>query len=54
MKLSIIIPVGKDEKNFHLIQQIKNQFLDSEIILVCDSQCDRANLENVHYHQLLL
>jgi glycosyltransferase A (GT-A) superfamily protein (DUF2064 family) len=53
MKLSIVIPVGKDEKNFHLIQQIKNQFLDSEIILVCDSQCDRANLENVHYHQLL-
>src|SRR6056300_807571 len=53
MKLSIVIPVGKDEKNFDLIQQIKNQFLDSEIILVCDSQCDRANLENIHCHQLL-
>ena len=41
MKLSIIIPIGKEETNFHLIQQIRNQFVDSEIILVCDSKFDR-------------
>src|SRR6056300_1555311 len=44
MKLSIIIPVGKEETNFHLIQQIRNQFVDSEIILVCDSKFDHKNL----------
>jgi glycosyltransferase A (GT-A) superfamily protein (DUF2064 family) len=53
MKLSIIIPVGKEETNFHLIQQIRNQFVDSEIILVCDSKFDRKNLASISYHQLL-
>ena len=53
MKLSIIIPIGHNDQNFELFDQLENKFKDHEVVVASSSQNIEAKKLEEHVDQFL-